>query len=208
MIRVLIHQKVADVMANIFESLKKYFDRLKSTGYVKQSEVNKLLVYTFIHDMINNDFRGYLNSEDYGILSKALYCLYGTTCLIPYPDYYNNKDKKIMFTGSLSELACRVQKLEDTKDHCYIQTTDDQSVDITEMKATLESIENKLDRKVLIGVKRTDFNNDGYVNDVDRSILTQVVASGSQDLKYDANLDGSVNVGDWEVAIEEVNESD
>jgi hypothetical protein len=41
-----------------------------------------------------------------------MYKLYGSSCLIPYPDYYNNKTKRIMYTCSISELAHRVDRLE------------------------------------------------------------------------------------------------
>ena len=80
---------------------------------MKQSEVDKLLVLSGIQRMIDCDFRGYLNEDDYNRISNALYNLYGSNCLIPYPDYYSNKDKRVMYTCSISELAHRVDRLEE-----------------------------------------------------------------------------------------------
>lgn len=96
----------------LYESLCRYFNRLCHVGYMKESEVEKLVVLTSIQRMVDCDFRGYLNEEDYNTINDALYNLYGTTCLVPYPDYYSNKDKRIMYTCSISELAHRVAELE------------------------------------------------------------------------------------------------
>ena len=62
--------------------------------------------------MVDEDCFGILNEEDYAAINKALYCLYGSTCLIKYPDYYNPNTRRTMFTGSCSQLARRVAELE------------------------------------------------------------------------------------------------
>lgn len=96
----------------VYNSLTSYFTSLNNIGYRKQSDVNKLLVFITIQEVLDNDFRGLVSEEDYDIINKALYCLYGSTCLIPYPDYYNNRTMRTMYTGSMSELAHRVEGLE------------------------------------------------------------------------------------------------
>lgn len=96
----------------VYNSLTSYFTSLKNIGYRKQSEVNKLLVFITIQEVLDNDFRGLVSEEDYDIINKALYCLYGSTCLIPYPDYYNKKTTRIMDTGSMYELTHRIENLE------------------------------------------------------------------------------------------------
>lgn len=96
----------------VYNSLTSYFTSLKNIGYRKQSDVNRLLVFIAIQELLDNDFRGLVSEEDYDIINKALYCLYGSTCLIPYPDYYNNRTMRTMYTGSMSELAHRVEGLE------------------------------------------------------------------------------------------------
>lgn len=97
----------------VYNSLTSYFTSLKNIGYRKQSDVNKLLVFITIQEVLDNDFRGLVSEEDYGIINKALYCLYGSTCLIPYPDYYNKKTTRVMDTGSMYELTHRVEGLEE-----------------------------------------------------------------------------------------------
>jgi hypothetical protein len=57
------------------------------------------------------DYRGLLSKDDYRLIEKALDCLYGSTCLIPYPDYLKmNK----LHLGEMTEMAQRVKTLEDT----------------------------------------------------------------------------------------------
>lgn len=75
-------------MDSKYETLNKYFDILSKFGYMKYSEVYKLLLYLFIYDDI---FEGYLSSyisdTDAYILYDMLECLGGSSCLIPsfYP---------------------------------------------------------------------------------------------------------------------------
>ena len=85
-----------------FEAVNKYFTHLSNVGYFSQSNVDKLLFLTFIQEMIDNDFRGLISEEDYDYINKALYCLYGSSCFIPYPDYYNTKRRRII-KGNIHE---------------------------------------------------------------------------------------------------------
>lgn len=96
----------------IYDALCKYFNHLCNTGYMKQSEVNKLFLLTIIQKLIDCDFRGLVSEDDYDLINSVLYKMYGTSCLIPYPDYYNSNNKRIMYTCSISELAHRVERLE------------------------------------------------------------------------------------------------
>ena len=57
------------------------------------------------------DYRGILSREDYGLIEKALNCLYGNNCLIPYPNYLKMGKLNL---GAMTEMAQRVKKLEDT----------------------------------------------------------------------------------------------
>lgn len=106
----------------VYTALNKYFNTLTNVGYVKQGDVNKLLLLCSIEELLNNDFRGLVSQEDYNLINKALYCLYGSSCLIPYPDYYSDKNKRVMYLGSISELACRVNNLEDTVEELESRT--------------------------------------------------------------------------------------
>lgn len=97
-----------------YEALSKYFTHLSNVGYFKQSDVDKLIVLTFIQELLDRDFRGLVTEDDYNYIVKAMYCLYGSSCLIPYPDYYSTKTRGIMYIGSMSELTHRVEALEET----------------------------------------------------------------------------------------------
>lgn len=95
----------------IYESLNRYYHTLESIGYISDVHTKKLLVLCFYKDFITNDYKNTLSKDDYMSIEKALYCLYGTSCLIPYPDYL--KMNKI-YLGQLSELSRRIKVLEET----------------------------------------------------------------------------------------------
>lgn len=70
----------------VFNSLDKYFCTLPYTGYKSDNEVNKLLVFTFIEELLYGPLSQYITEEDYTYIIDAMYCLYGS-CLIPFPEY-------------------------------------------------------------------------------------------------------------------------
>ena len=105
--------KDVDVMEEfVYEALCRYFNTLEKTGYLSNSEVEKLLVLTFLKDFVTTDYRGLITYEDYRVIEQALNCLYGSTCLIPYPDYLKMGK---LHLGDMTELACRVRNIEETK---------------------------------------------------------------------------------------------
>lgn len=75
-----------DLRHEVFNSLDRYFASLTATGYRSYSEVYKLLVMSFIEEILYR-FPGMINEKDYKILSDILEKIYGTSCLIPYPEY-------------------------------------------------------------------------------------------------------------------------
>lgn len=70
-----------------YESIVRYFHTLSIFGYKSYSEVYKLLLLLFLTDLINGPLGFYIDSCDYRYINRLLYKLYGSTCLIPYPDY-------------------------------------------------------------------------------------------------------------------------
>lgn len=92
----------------IFNVLSKYFTNLSNVGYRKDSDVVRVLLLSHINKLLNNNFRGFINEEDYTKIERALYCLYGSSCLIPYPDYYSAKNQRVMHNGGILELIYRV----------------------------------------------------------------------------------------------------
>ena len=96
----------------IYNALTSYYNVLEKLGYMADSHLHKLLLLGFYRDFVFHDYRGLLNKDDYHLIEQALDCIYGTTCLIPYPDYLKmNK----LHLGSMTEMAQRVKTLEDTE---------------------------------------------------------------------------------------------
>ena len=66
------------------DTLNKYFDILSKAGYVKNKEVNKVIILTFLSRLLN-DFSEYITEEDYNDIIKSVYCF--SDCLIRLPKY-------------------------------------------------------------------------------------------------------------------------
>ena len=96
----------------IFNSLTHYYTALSKLGYYKYGDVFNLLILCFINDFVYQDYRGVLSKRDYNTIEKALNCLFGSNCLIPYPDYLKMGKLHI---GEMTEMAHRVKTLEETE---------------------------------------------------------------------------------------------
>lgn len=96
----------------LFEALSKYFHALELRGYMSKSHSMKLLVLSFYRDFVFKDYRGMLSKSDYCFIEKALDCIYGTSCLIPYPDYLKMGK---LHLGEMTEMAQRLKTLENTE---------------------------------------------------------------------------------------------
>lgn len=95
----------------ITESIQNYFYQLAIGGYKKNSSVNKLLVLQFIGELLQGDLRFYINKEDHRAIQKALYCIYGSDCMIPFPQY--EIDQSMVAGGDQSVLQARLSELSD-----------------------------------------------------------------------------------------------
>jgi hypothetical protein len=95
----------------IYSALSRYYNTLEKTGYMSYANLQKLLLLIFYRDFVFEDYRGWLSKDDYRLIERALNCLYGSTCLIPYPDYLKMGKLNL---GSMTELAQRVKNIEDT----------------------------------------------------------------------------------------------
>lgn len=93
----------------IYNALTRYYNVLEKTGYMSYPHAQKLLVLIFYRDFVYHDYRGNITEDDYLLIERALDCLYGSTCLIPYPDYLKMGKLHI---GEITELARRVTTLE------------------------------------------------------------------------------------------------
>ena len=93
----------------IYDSLSKYYHVLEQTGYVATTHTQKLLLLIFYRDFTLKDYRGLLSRDDYHLIERALDCLWGSSCLIPYPDYLKMGK---LHLGETTEMAQRLKNLE------------------------------------------------------------------------------------------------
>ena len=94
----------------IYDALTRYYHALELKGYMPYSHAEKLLVLIFYRDFVFNDYRGIITRDDYLLIERALDCLWGSTCLIPYPDYLKMGK---LHLGEMTEMAHRVKAIED-----------------------------------------------------------------------------------------------
>lgn len=96
----------------VYNALSSYYNALEKKGYVSYPQMEKLLILCFYHDFVGHDYRGILSREDYLLIEQALDCLYGTTCLIPYPDYLKMGK---LHLAEITELAYRIEQDQQAK---------------------------------------------------------------------------------------------
>lgn len=105
----------------LYEALLKYFNSLFSLGYISYSSVNKLLFLIAIQELIYKDFNALITEEDYRNIDRALYCIFGTSCLVPFPEFCNNSDMNKLHLGDLIELAYRIKRNEEITKNNYTE---------------------------------------------------------------------------------------
>lgn len=96
----------------IYNALGSYYNALEKKGYMSYTNMQKLLLLIFYRDFVFHDYRGLLSRADYLLIERALDCLWGSTCLIPYPDYLKMGK---LHLGETTELANRLKALEESK---------------------------------------------------------------------------------------------
>lgn len=69
------------------DALMKYFVHLEQTGYMRYDTVAGILGLLLVDTFLNTDFNAFVTEEDYNVMASFLYCLYGSNCLIPYPQF-------------------------------------------------------------------------------------------------------------------------
>ena len=97
----------------VYNAFCNYFHTLETVGYASKKKMDSLLVLNFFYELMFNDYRGYISREDYRNIEKALNCLYGTNCLIPYPDYLKMGKLKL---GEMTEVLSRIKASEEELD--------------------------------------------------------------------------------------------
>lgn len=95
----------------LYNSCLRYFTSLANFGFKNEEDVKKLLFYVYIQELVNTTSL-VISEDDYKSLENALYNFYGTTCLMPYPDYCKNP--MYAHLGDIAELSARMAKVEET----------------------------------------------------------------------------------------------
>ena len=96
----------------IYNGITSYYKALGKLGYYRYKDVFRLLLLCFYREFTLEDYRGILSREDYRQIERALNCLFGTSCLIPYPDYLKMGKLHI---GEMTEMAQRLKTIEETE---------------------------------------------------------------------------------------------
>lgn len=71
------------------KGLNNYYDSLSILGYRPQSDTEKLLILSFIEELLCGATKALVTEEDYRTVSRAMLCMYGS-CLVPYSQYHGN----------------------------------------------------------------------------------------------------------------------
>lgn len=67
-----------------YTAVSRYFSRLANFGYIPNAEIDRVLALIAIKRLVNNYL---LNEAQYRIAENALNCLWGSSCMLPYPEY-------------------------------------------------------------------------------------------------------------------------
>lgn len=75
-------------VTNITENtINRYFNSLSKLGYKNYTDVYKIIILTFLEELLGYDFFEFVSEEDYTAIMQAIYCLAGNTCIIEFPSY-------------------------------------------------------------------------------------------------------------------------
>ena len=69
------------------DALNEYFTILSQTGYIEYNKVKGILGLLLVDSFLNTELNTYVTEEDYNIMVKFLYCIYGKNCLVSYPQF-------------------------------------------------------------------------------------------------------------------------
>lgn len=77
-----------EVITNISaEAIRRYFNILIKLGYKNYEDVYKIIVLTYLEELLSDNFSLYITEKDYDDIMKVFYQLLGSNCLIDFPSY-------------------------------------------------------------------------------------------------------------------------
>ena len=163
----------------VYESIKRYFISLSMFGYKSYSDTYKLLYIISIRDFVYNDFRGLITEDDYRIIERSLYNVFGTTCLLPYPQFCKSKSMNKLYLGSITELAHMVQHTQELfnqhkQEISGIVDTYEQNVDkkIDTLETTIDEYKTSTDSTISAYQEQINTKVDEYKSQVVDDIAT------------------------------------
>lgn len=72
-----------------YDSINKYFEKLKYSGYLNTADTHKLLILSFIEEILYDKFSYFIDEKDYNTIMNTLIKLYGSSTIIGMPSYDN-----------------------------------------------------------------------------------------------------------------------
>ena len=73
-----------DINQLTLDSINRYYQVLKRTGFIGDQEVYNLFTLSFLDDLFKKDFSWYITEDDYRIMDNLITCLSKNSCIIPY----------------------------------------------------------------------------------------------------------------------------
>ena len=85
----------------LYNSLLTYFNTLSTLGYVNNKDTYKLIILSTIQELFE-EWEYFITEEDYKYLTNALYCLYGSNCILPYPSNLGKNTLSYNLSGGIT----------------------------------------------------------------------------------------------------------
>ena len=99
---------ISKIPEQLMQTIDNYYNILEQTGYYNYSSVCKILVLSFIDDLLNTEFNSFISEDDYKLIADILNCFISSDCLIPYSEfteYTNTTNSSIDENDNPSVLA-------------------------------------------------------------------------------------------------------
>lgn len=94
-----------------YQAIDRYFKVLEKIGYVKDQDVNKLILLTFLSEFTQK-YQTYITEDDYITISNLITCLAGSSCLIPYKQF---KEISIPMESYISNINVRLDEVQNLR---------------------------------------------------------------------------------------------
>lgn len=124
---------ISKIPEQLMQTIDNYYNILEQTGYYNYSSVCKILVLSFIDDLLNTEFNSFISEDDYKLIADILNCFTSSDCLIPYSEfteYTNATNSSIDKNDNPSILASYSNRI--TEDY-NLRITQDSSFRIIEV---------------------------------------------------------------------------